>query len=102
MACELPDKLGCSLSQWDCAELARKLMADGVVEKISPQTVGRILNSHRLKPWRHHLWLSPKVPRDATFAAQVKEICDLYTRELLRGKWSCAWMRKPACSRGRD
>jgi transposase len=83
MACESPDKLGCSLAQWDCAELGRKLVADGVVKSISPQTVGRILNSHRLKPWRHHLWLSPKVPRDLVFAAQVKEICDLYTRELM-------------------
>jgi transposase len=26
--------------------------------------------------------LSPKVPRDAAFAAQVQEICDLYTRQL--------------------
>jgi hypothetical protein len=27
------------------------------------------------------VWLSPKVPRDAAFAAQVQEICDLYTRQ---------------------
>jgi transposase len=62
--------------------LARQLVADGVVEAISPDTVGRVLNNHRLKPWRHHLWLSPKVPRDAAFAAQVQEVCDLYTRPL--------------------
>jgi transposase len=40
------------------------------------------LEHHHLKPWRYHLWLSPKVPRDATFAATVREICDLYTRPL--------------------
>lgn len=57
-------------------------MTDGVVESISADTVGRILNNHKLKPWRHHLWLSPKVPCDAAFATQVKEICDLYTRPL--------------------
>ena len=82
IACELPDKLGVSLSQWDGQELARQLVADGVVPRISPQTVGRILNSHRLKPWRKHLWLSPDVPRDAAFAAQVQHIVDLYTRPL--------------------
>jgi transposase len=82
MACERPDKLGRSLSHWDCQELACQLVRDGVVESISPDTVGRILNNHHLKPWRHHLWLSPKVPRDATFAAQVLEIADLYTRPL--------------------
>jgi hypothetical protein len=62
--------------------LARQLVADAVVPTISPDTVGRILNNHRLKPWRHHLWLSPKVPRDAAFAASVQDICDLYTRQL--------------------
>lgn len=83
MACELPDRAGRSLSQWDCEELAHQLVADGVVESISHETVRRILRSHHLKPWRHHLWLSPDVPRDAAFVAQVREICDLYTRELL-------------------
>jgi transposase len=82
IACELPDKLGVSLSQWDCQELARKLVEDGVVESISPQTVNRILANHKLKPWRHHLWLSPKVPRDAAFATTVQEIVTLYTRKL--------------------
>ncbi|HWP42750.1 MAG TPA: hypothetical protein VNO14_05920, partial [Blastocatellia bacterium] len=82
IACEMPDRLGVSLSQWDAAELARKLRADGVVESIRPQTVQRILSNHKLKPWRHHLWLSAKVPRDETFCATVKEICDLYTRQL--------------------
>ncbi len=82
MACERPDDYGRSLAKWDGQELARQLVADGLVETISADTVGRILNNHRLKPWRHHLWLSPKVPRDAAFAAQVQEISDLYTRPL--------------------
>lgn len=85
IACERPDVVGRSLSQWDSTELARQLVHDGVVDTISPQTVQRILTSHKLKPWRHHLWLSPTVPRDATFAAQVTEIVTLYTRPL--GTW---------------
>jgi len=83
MACELPDRAGRSLSQWDCSELARQLVVDAVTPSISHETVRRILRSHHLRPWRHHLWLSPDVPRDAAFAAQVREICDLYTRPLL-------------------
>lgn len=83
VACERPDQVGRSLCQWDCAELGRQLVRDGVVARISPQTVRRVLASHRLKPWRHHLWLSPRVPRDAAFAAAVTNVCDLYTRELL-------------------
>jgi transposase len=70
------------LSQWDCRELARQLVRDGAVTSISPETVRRILENHQLKPWRQHLWLSPKVARDAAFATAVQEICDLYTRPL--------------------
>lgn len=83
LACELPDKVGRSLSTWDCAELARALVRDGVVEKISPQSVQRILLSNKLKPWRVHHWLSPKTPRDAAFRETVLNLQDLYTRPLL-------------------
>ena len=83
IACEMPDRFGRSLSLWDCEELARKLEDDGIVQSISAETVRRILNNHHLKPWRHHMWLGAKTPRDEAFRAQVREICDLYTRELL-------------------
>lgn len=82
LACERPDEVGRSLSHWDCAELARQLISDHVVETISPQTVQRILAGHHLKPWRKHLWLSSKVPRDEEFFRRVKNICALYTRKL--------------------
>jgi transposase len=82
LACERPDDAGRSLSQWDCIELARQLVRDGVVPSISAATVRQILLHHRLKPWRQKTWLSPQVPRDAAFAAQVQGICDLYTRPL--------------------
>jgi transposase len=85
LACERPDVVGRSLSQWDSAALARQVVPDEVVEAIAPQPVQRILAHHKLKPWRHHLWLSPQVPRDAAFAAQVHEIVTLYTRPL--GVW---------------
>ena len=82
IACERPDEAGRSLSQWDCTEIARQLVRDGVVETISAATVRQILLHHRLKPWRQKTWLSPKVPRDAAFAAAVQGVCDLYTRPL--------------------
>ena len=82
IACERPDEVGRSLSQWDCTEIARQLVRDGVVKSISEETVRQILLHHRLKPWRQKMWLSAKVPRDAAFAEQVQGICDLYTRPL--------------------
>ena len=81
-ACELPEQAGRSLSQWDCVELARQLVREAVVLAISPQTIQRLLAAHRLKPWRHHVWLHPRAPRDAAFAAQVRAVADLLTRPL--------------------
>ena len=85
LAGDRPDIVGRSLSQWESTELARQLGHDGVVEAMSPQTVQRLLAHHTLQPWRHHLWLSPPVPRDAALAAQVTEMAPLYTRPL--GVW---------------
>jgi hypothetical protein len=83
MVCERPELAGRSLSQWDCSELARKLIEEGVVSSISTETVRRVLSHHKLKPWRQHLWLSPKHPRDAAFYEAVTEIIDLYSRPLV-------------------
>lgn len=82
MACERPEMSNRSLSQWDCVELARQLVEDASVSSISAQTVRRILSYHKLKPWRNHMWLSPKKPRDGAFFAAVSQIIDLYTRPL--------------------
>ena len=82
LACDLPEAAGRSLSQWDCTELARDLEQDGIVESISPQTIQRILDRWQLKPWRSHLWLHPRTPRDATFLHTTREIADLYVRSL--------------------
>jgi transposase len=82
MACELPRQRGVPVAVWDCGELARKLVESGVVTSISADTVRRVLRTNALKPWRWHTWLSPKVPRDATFAATVHDIAGIYTRAL--------------------
>jgi len=77
-----PDPLGRSLSQWDCTELARQLIAEGILEEIAAATVRRILAAHQLKPWRQHIWLYPKQPRDAACYTTVAELIDLYTQPL--------------------
>ena len=82
IACERPDTAGRSLSQWDCVEIRRQLIATQVVGSISVESVRLILANHRLKPWCHQMWLSAKVPRDAAFAELTRTVCDLYTRRL--------------------
>ena len=82
LACELPDDAARSLSTWTCAELARTLVRDQIVDSISPSSVQRILAAHKLKPWRVHHWLSSDVPRDEVFRQTVRNLCTLYTRRL--------------------
>jgi len=65
------------------AELARQLVAAGVVDSISASTIRRILQSHQLKPWQHHLWLSPKVPEIAPLPNRFKKLATC-TRKLKR------------------
>ena len=84
LACELPEDEARSLSTWTCAELARMLIRERIIDTISATSVQRILASAKLKPWRVHHWLSAKVPRDDPFRATVHKICDLYTRPLGR------------------
>jgi len=81
-ACELPERAGRSLSQWDCAALARQLVREQVVAAISPQTVRRLPAADRLKPWRQHVWLHPRTPPDTRFAQQGRAVADLLTRPL--------------------
>ena len=82
LACERPDGLDRRFSPWDGAALARPLVADGLVVAISAATMRRIVAAHQLQPWRHHLWLSPKHPRDAGLYATVSALIELYTRPL--------------------
>jgi hypothetical protein len=82
LACERPEVFGRSLSQGDGAELARQLIADGLVADISAATIRRSLAAHQLKPWRQHLWLYPKHPREAALYATVADVIALYTRLL--------------------
>ena len=70
------------MALWDCTGIARQLVVDGLVKAISPDTVRRVLRGVQIKPWQVHSWLSPTVPRDAAFAAAIRDLADLYTRPL--------------------
>ena len=48
LACRQPEALGYPVNSWTPKELAREAVQQGIVEGISPRTVGRFLNPGRL------------------------------------------------------
>lgn len=75
LACETPPDY---LSHWTREELAREVVKRGIVESISPSTIGRILNQAELKPHRSKYWLNHEVEDEAIFRQEVRDICQLY------------------------
>ena len=77
LACELPTETGVPLARWSTAELAAEAVTRGVVDSVSPSTVGRWLRADAIRPWRYRSWI---FPRDPDFAAKAGRALDLYDR----------------------
>lgn len=75
LACQLPAETGVPLSRWSTAELAAEAVTRGVVNSISPSTVGRWLAADAIRPWRYQTWI---FPRDPDFATKAGPVLDLY------------------------
>jgi transposase len=77
LACELPAESDVPLARWSYTELAAEAVTRGVVQTISPSTVGRWLRADAIRPWRHRSWI---FPRDPDFAGKAGRVLDLYDR----------------------
>ena len=56
LACEPPKRDGRELTHWTHADLAAEVVARGIVESISPDSIGRFLREADLKPHRVRGW----------------------------------------------
>ncbi|KIZ15422.1 transposase [Streptomyces natalensis ATCC 27448] len=77
LACQLPAETGAPLSRWTCPELAREVVARGIVGAISASTVRRWLARDALKPWQHRSWI---FITDPDFRTKAERVLDLYAR----------------------
>ena len=59
IACEKPEVYERPISQWTARELADEMVKLGIVERISPRHVGRLLAEASLKPHQSGYWLNP-------------------------------------------
>ncbi len=77
------------MARWSNAEIARRLMALGVVFHIAASTVGRWLATEKLKPWRYHAWQHILDPH--AFLERARPVLWLYQQAqewLAAGVWA--------------
>jgi len=84
VACECPEDGGYPLSHWAPPQLAHEVIKRGIVNPISPRTIGRFLNEADLKPHKVQGWLTSK--HDEPFEAKCQDICETYKPALQREK----------------
>jgi hypothetical protein len=77
MACELPAQADQPLARWQCPNLARAAVEQGIVASISGTTIRRWLSADAIKPWQHRSWI---FPRDPDFGPKAARVLDLYAR----------------------
>jgi hypothetical protein len=79
LACEFPAKADKPqpLARWQCPDLARAAVAQGIAASISGTTIWRWLSADAIKPWQHRSWI---FPRDPDFGPKAARVLDLYGR----------------------
>jgi hypothetical protein len=75
LACELPADTGLPLSRFSRQDLAREVIARGIVAQISGTTIWRWLDQDAIRPWQHRSWI---FPRDPQFEQKAGRVLDLY------------------------
>ncbi len=66
IACEKPECYGRPISHWTARELADEVIKQGIVKRISPRHVGRLMSEADLKPHQSQYWLNPPPTLNST------------------------------------
>lgn len=76
LACETPETYNIPISHWTHKELAKQVIKQGIVDKISPSYIGQLLKKKDLKPHQIRYWLNAKP--DAKRDERIVDICKVY------------------------
>lgn len=88
LACSQPREKGVPLVRWSAGELARRLVALGLVTVVAASTVGRWLAQEKIRPWRYHNWQHILDPQ--AFLERARPVLRLYEQAknlLQNGTW---------------
>ena len=88
LACSQPREKGVPLVRWSAGELARRLIAMGLVVFVAASTVARWLAQETIRPWRSHHWQHILDPQ--AFLERARPVLRLYEKAqnlLQKGTW---------------
>lgn len=71
IACEKPEDYKRPISHWTPRELADEMVKQGIVSRISPRHVGRLLAEADLKPHQSEYWLNPPPTRSSRKRSKI-------------------------------
>ena len=78
IACEVLDDSSEGVSHWTHKDLADEMVKRGIVESISPSSVGRLLQEADLKPHRTRYWMTSPEQGTESFKKSSQAVCDIY------------------------
>ncbi len=78
ISCEVLDDSDEPVSSRTYKDIAREAVNRGIVETISPDSVGRFLRDARIKPHKTRYWLNAEYEDEEQFEGNVRSVCDAY------------------------
>lgn len=66
--------------RWTVELIREEVIANGVIEAVSHESVRMVLKEHDLKPWQQRSWCVPKL--DQAFIERMEDVLDVYERPL--------------------
>lgn len=78
IACTVPESIGIPLSHWNTRALAKYLVDNKIIKKISHERIAFFLRQAHLQPHRSQYWLNSRTRNSEDYDARIRDICSLY------------------------
>lgn len=78
IACTVPESIGIALSHWNTRSLAKHLVDNKIIKKISHERVAFFLRKAHLQPHKSQYWLNSRTRNSEDYDGRIRDICSLY------------------------
>ena len=78
LACTVPTSINIPLSHWNSRSLAKHLVDNKIIKKISHERVAFFLRKAQLQPHKSRYWLNSRTRNSIDYEERIRDICFLY------------------------